>query len=136
MLDCWDILYNHSVPVLQVKIADHPLYCIKLDPVRDTIFISSNMFAVSIVYFSRRVNSWVSGPGTAPRWWAPSATASWTTTRWRGATPMTCSRGSYVDTNTLLSILYNNLCRYILYCNLQGNSERENTGESEEDLEN
>ena len=50
VLDCWDILYNHSVPVLQVKIADHPLYCIKLDPVRDTIFISSNMFAVSIVY--------------------------------------------------------------------------------------
>ena len=36
MLDCWDILYNHSVPVLQVKIADHPLYCIKLDPVRDS----------------------------------------------------------------------------------------------------
>ena len=34
VLDCWDILYNHSVPVLQVKIADHPLYCIKLDPVR------------------------------------------------------------------------------------------------------
>ena len=50
VLDCWDILYNHSVPVLQVKIADHPLYCIKLDPVRATIFISSYMFAVSIVY--------------------------------------------------------------------------------------
>ena len=30
VLDCWDILYNHNRPVLQVKIADHPLYAIKV----------------------------------------------------------------------------------------------------------
>ena len=30
VLDCWDILYNHTRPVLQVKIADHPLYAIKV----------------------------------------------------------------------------------------------------------
>ena len=31
VLDCWDILYNHNKPVLQVKIADHPLYAIKVN---------------------------------------------------------------------------------------------------------
>ena len=32
--------------------------------------------------------------------------------------------------------MYTTYNLFILYCNLQGNSERENTGEFEEDLEN
>ena len=32
VLEVWDILYNHRGPYQEAKIADHPLYALKLNP--------------------------------------------------------------------------------------------------------
>ena len=30
VLEAWDFLYRHKAPVLQCKVADYPLYCLKV----------------------------------------------------------------------------------------------------------
>ena len=32
VMEIWDIIYDHGAPVFQVKVADYPIQCIKMDP--------------------------------------------------------------------------------------------------------